>query len=185
MEDLDGRIDAVLAIDELHVGLESSVVDCTGPVPRLLRPGAVGLWDLQQLFPETQQLACTGDNQPVNSPGLRYAHYQPRAQVLLFDEHFNWQLLTAENGRLKFAYCGMLPLPQQIASVLTQTYSTVEAYAQGFYEFLRQADRLGADVILVQLVQSSTPSETRQGLAAALRDRQLRAAGQTRAPGQT
>ncbi len=53
-EDLDGRIDCILQDEETEVGLESTVVDCTGEVPQVLRSGAVTLEQLREVVPETK-----------------------------------------------------------------------------------------------------------------------------------
>jgi L-threonylcarbamoyladenylate synthase len=174
LEDLDGRIDAVLAMDTPNVGLESSVVDCTGSDPVLLRPGAVSLADLQRFYPQASQLWSSrgGDSKGGNSrvsPGLRHAHYQPRATVRLVENAAEYVKRYAGQATTA-AFCG-LEIPDNAAEFsLCQRFASVESYAHGFYEFLRSADRAGAQVIYVQTVRGT-------GLAAALRDRQLRAAG--------
>lgn len=201
LEDLEGRIDAIVCHDVSHLGLESSVIDCTGAVPVLLRTGAVGLNDLQALFPAAQQLTSTtsATHSPTHSmleealaaearvaaaasPGLKHPHYQPRARVLLLEPNSDelsfantwqavYQQLTSE--RLRYAYAGLSPAPY--GAELSQQFASLPAYAQGFYEFLRVADRAGVDVILLQAVAVAEAEQS--GLAAALRDRQRRAAG--------
>ncbi len=183
LEDLDGRIDAILCIDVPHVGLESSVIDCLGDEPVLLRPGAVGLVDLKAHFPNARQAvspSLQADSQPPTrtlSPGLNHPHYQPRAQVMLLepdngDDIQDWH--PGENDKAKrIAYAGLREGPK--AMELSEKFASVEDYAHGFYEFLRKADRAQVDVVLLEAISIAAAGSS--GVAAALRDRQRRSAG--------
>lgn len=176
LEDLDGRIDGILRADASQVGLESSVVDCIGNVPRLLRPGAVGIEEIRRHFPMAVSLADAVCGGSAASPGMRHPHYQPCAQVRLI-ANIGGLCLDAER-QVKFAYAGLdAPPPGTIHSV---QFMDLEDYARGFYEFLRAADRAGADTILLQVVTAVATGQA--GLAAALYDRQCRAAGVTTVP---
>lgn len=186
LEDLDGRIEAVLCMEVPHVGLESSVIDCLGDAPVLLRPGAVGLSDLRTHFPNARQwrptsdVECGVESTSASSPGMNHPHYQPRAQVMLVEEMSeadirNWKPSESQCG-LKFAYAGLAASP--LGMIASQQFSNVEEYARGFYEFLRSADRAGADVVLIEAVPIAMA--IRNGMAAALRDRQQRAAGKVK-----
>ncbi len=183
LEDLDGRIDAILCLEVPHVGLESSVIDCLGDEPVLLRPGAVGLKDLQVHFPNARQLVpnLSSDDRRQQSqnlsPGLKHPHYQPRARVVLLDPEIGessgaWR--PDENTHnLKLAYAGMVAGPAGM--LLSEQFRSLEDYAHGFYEFLRRADRALVDVVLLEAI--TIAAAKRSGVAAALRDRQQRSAG--------
>ena len=82
MDDLDGRIDGILQGDASRVGLESTVVDCTGPYPVILRRGSIGLDDLQSIVPATR-VAEAPELEGGRSPGVRHPHYRPEGRVLL------------------------------------------------------------------------------------------------------
>lgn len=76
--DLAGRIDLVLDGGDAPIGLESTVLDLTGPVPTLLRPGGVSLERLRELLGTVvvgARVAAEGVGQ--RSPGLRERHYAP------------------------------------------------------------------------------------------------------------
>ncbi|MBQ2866658.1 MAG: threonylcarbamoyl-AMP synthase [Clostridia bacterium] len=87
-EDMQGRIDAILDGGACSVGVESTVVDMTGEVPRVLRPGAV----TEEMISEVLGDACTDpavegglkEGQQVRSPGMKYRHYAPESPVSLF-----------------------------------------------------------------------------------------------------
>ncbi len=177
LEDLDGRIDAILRADSAQVGLESSVVDCTGSVPILLRPGSVGLEELRRHFPTATAFDGVSSSTSAVSPGIRHPHYQPRAKVRLVTNVESWSPAEAEL-ELKFAYAGIDAPPAR--TNYCERFADLAAYARGFYEFLRAADRGGADVVLLQVVAAATAEQA--GLAAALFDRQRRAAGNCEIP---
>lgn len=190
LEDLDGRIDAILCLEVEHVGLESTVIDCTGPQPILLRPGSIGLAELQVAFPASRSFALRSDPQPgcqtqnadeytltsvdpcVNSPGLRHPHYQPRATVQLLDSAAHWSIGSA-SPPISFAYAGLDTPPPGAA--LSRRFVDVADFAHGFYEFLRSADRAHVDLIALQAITIEMTMQS--GIAAALRDRQIRASG--------
>jgi L-threonylcarbamoyladenylate synthase len=85
MKGLDGRIDAVLDGGDTPVGIESTVLDVCGVVPRLLRPGAIGRDELEREVGPVElaaMVAAVGTAQA--SPGLARRHYAPAARVLAF-----------------------------------------------------------------------------------------------------
>lgn len=179
LEDLDGRIDAVLRGSTCTIGIESTVVDCTGDSPRLLRPGAISLAELQTVAPDL--IAFVPDdacNQQANSPGLRHPHYQPAAVVHLVnsaseaDQKMKLHSKSAtqlEQHLANCAYCGLDE--SKLASYLgaARRFRSVEEYAHEFYEFMRVVDRLGIQYLFCQRPAT-------RGIGAALNDRLTRAA---------
>ena len=159
-EDLDGRIDCILQGEATEIGLESTVVDCTGEFPLVLRSGAVTLEDLRRIVPETEVYKLkTGE--AARSPGLKHRHYSPRARVVLT----NGKRKT-ENGKLK-AFIGLNLPPGKFDSI--KICASVEDYAHAVFDFFRQCDRAGVVEIYCQTVEEN-------GIGAALMDRLKRAA---------
>ena len=180
LEDMDGRIDYILRGEVCQVGLESTVVDCTGQSPIILRAGKITLQQLQSVIPTTQMAdsILIESDQPLRqaSPGVRHPHYQPRAVVKLFESVDELTKLTIDQ-RGRAAVVGLAPSNNRITSVdslqgfiLNKTLTSLEQYEREFYELLRHVDRCEIESIYLQLVGESDA-------AAALRDRQLRAAG--------
>ncbi len=89
LHDMDGRIDAIVDGGPCRVGVESTIVDLTGPVPRLLRPGGIGPEELRALLGALEiDRAVTGEiakDAVVRAPGMKYKHYAPAAEVLIVD----------------------------------------------------------------------------------------------------
>jgi L-threonylcarbamoyladenylate synthase len=178
VEDLDGRIDAVLKESTQEAGrygLESSVVDCCGLAPILLRPGGITLEQLQAVVPLTVLRSSKHELELVKSPGLRHPHYQPQAQVYLFKSLNELSQISKDTrGDIAVATLSDLGASHDVnrRAVLLREFRTVEDYARDFYEFLRSADRQHVDAIFLAIA----PPE---GIGNALRDRQYRAAETT------
>ena len=85
LEDMDGKIDAILDGGPCAVGVESTIIDLTVTPPRLLRPGGVTLEELEEVLggvevdPAVRRLMASGE-QP-KAPGMKYRHYAPKAPV--------------------------------------------------------------------------------------------------------
>ena len=85
LEDMDGKIDAVVDGGPCAVGVESTIVDLTCTPPRLLRPGGVTLEQLRDALGEVAvdkavvRLLDAGEK--PRAPGMKYRHYAPRAPV--------------------------------------------------------------------------------------------------------
>ena len=92
IEDLDGRIDAVVDGGESDVGVESTVVTlCTDP-PTLLRPGGITPQQLIDVLGEIEISHAVyeklKEGEKVQSPGMKYKHYAPKAQVTIIKGSF-------------------------------------------------------------------------------------------------
>jgi len=161
-EDLNGRIDCILQGEATEVGLESTVVDCTGNVPLVLRSGALTLEELQKIVPETR-LAGNESGEAPRSPGVKHRHYSPRAKVVLVTD------ISAAAAARQNAYIGLAGPPEPGGFGLVKICQTVPEYAHSVYEFFRECDRRGIATIFCQAVAA-------EGLGLALTDRLERAA---------
>jgi L-threonylcarbamoyladenylate synthase len=177
LEDMDGRIDFVLRGDICEVGLESTVVECTGEHPVILRTGKVTLHQIQQVFPSARMYNSNMDPQAqqLASPGVRHAHYQPMAKVKLFESYDELSAIAPSDRKLA-AVIGLEDSSERVSQEsfdgfsLVKRFDSLEQYSQEIYELLRHIDRCGIATLYMQLVDLTDQS-------AALRDRQLRAAG--------
>lgn len=160
LEDLDGRIACVLEGDQTEVGLESTVVDCTGDDPVVLRAGAVSLERLQEVVPATQLgIDDTGEG-AARSPGTRYKHYAPRARVEVAET-----ALAAPGGE----HAAWIGLERPMAAfALVRECASVDEYARALFAFFRACDAAGVEVVYCQEVAPV-------GIGLALMDRIRRA----------
>jgi len=186
LEDLDGRIDLVLDGGPTPIGVESTVLDLTGPTPVVLRPGGVLLEDLQAVLPETTLAPrYLAEDAGTDAPGQLLKHYSPRARVLLLTGSPAATLARMQEEVQRLAAQGLalgLLLAAEDAAAFADRGLTdgaaVEvlggegdhaAISRRLFEALRALDRRGVDTILVR-------DFGREGLGAALWDRLLRAA---------
>ncbi|MEE0946016.1 MAG: L-threonylcarbamoyladenylate synthase [Acutalibacteraceae bacterium] len=89
LDDLDGKIDAVIMGDRCDVGVESTVIAVYGDNATLLRPGAVTVEMLKKVFPNLKIdkaiLSQPEKDQKVASPGMKYKHYAPATDLYLIE----------------------------------------------------------------------------------------------------
>jgi L-threonylcarbamoyladenylate synthase len=117
LEDLDGKIPLIVDGGECHIGIESTVLNLASPQPILLRPGAITIGELEEAL--GQKILLPEKGTPIQSPGMKYRHYAPKAKLrLLYD------LRDSQGGFL-----------------LTRVS------ARSLYADLRRADRLGVSTI--------------------------------------
>jgi len=170
LEDLEGRIDAILDGGATQVGVESTVADpCQAPMV-VYRPGAVTLQMLETVAGPVVRYeppATTQNPESLPSPGVGIRHYAPRARVVLVRDQAELQEMVAA---LKPEWTGVL-LPTGWTSE-GQTFDwgrTPEEMAQRLFAGLRDLDARGVTSIVCPL-----PPE--QGVGAALLDRLRKAA---------
>jgi L-threonylcarbamoyladenylate synthase len=163
--DLMGRVDAIVCGEECQVGIESTVIDMTGDQPMILRPGILTAEKLSAILgkevlpdptllkkPEisdkTGNVVNTDDFKP-KSPGMKYKHYAPKAQMTIYrgEEKTVRQAIEAKARELR----------AQGKAVETIIYGNdePERAAHEFFARLRDCDKKGTDVILAAALQES------------------------------
>ncbi len=176
MEDMDGRIAAVLDGGDCDVGVESTVIDMSTDTPRLLRPGGVTPDQLRavlgNLIIDPAVTAALEAGATAASPGMKYKHYAPKTRVVLvkataekFAAFVNSK--TAENP-LALVFDG----EETALTVPFLTYGARDdhaAQARNVFDALRRADDIGANVMY-----AACP--TPEGVGLAVYNRLLRAA---------
>ncbi|ACF14332.1 Sua5/YciO/YrdC/YwlC family protein [Chloroherpeton thalassium ATCC 35110] len=160
--DLDGLISCILKGGRSEVGLESTIVDCTGKAPVLLRAGAITLEQLQEITPAIK-LAEISDDEPARCPGTKYKHYAPDAKVVLIDAP------SEIHPEPSSAYIGIEQPEASADSLITCSCVSIEEYAHQLFHFFRECDKKQVRTIFCQRVAKT-------GLGLALMDRLTRAA---------
>jgi L-threonylcarbamoyladenylate synthase len=148
--------DQILDGGACDVGVESTIIDCTGDVPKILRPGAI----TAQLISESTGLEVAGvvEDSAIRVSGSLEAHYAPSAKVLLCETP------TAGQGFIAHAN---IQTPEGVIRLASPTSD--EEFARVLYSALRAADQQGlAEVVVMQPIGI--------GVAVAIRDRLKRAA---------
>lgn len=93
LADMDGRLPLILDGGECAVGVESTVVSVVGPKPTLFRPGHITLEDLERALGEEVEVSAAileklPEGAVVRSPGMKYKHYAPKADIMILDGSF-------------------------------------------------------------------------------------------------
>jgi L-threonylcarbamoyladenylate synthase len=176
LEDLDGRIDAVLDGGSTNVGVESTVLDPTQSPMVIYRPGAVTAAMLESLVgPVSLYLAPPQSNpESLPSPGVGIRHYAPRARLILVASEAELNSnLDQLSGPSELRIGVMLPqgwkISQPAETFPWNSFDDSAGLAQTLFAGLRELDSRGVGVILCPL-----PAE--HGLGLAIRDRLEKAA---------
>jgi L-threonylcarbamoyladenylate synthase len=148
--------DQILDGGPCDVGLESTIIDCTGDVPKVLRPGAI----TAQMIAESTGLEVIGvvEESAIRVSGSLEAHYAPAATVLLD------QSPVAGQG-----FIAMADVVAGEGVVRLAAPKTHEEFARVLYSALRAADEQGLETVVVA-------QPVGDGIAVAIRDRLKRAA---------
>jgi L-threonylcarbamoyladenylate synthase len=187
LEDLDGRIDAVVDAGATGLGVESTVLDCCQSPMVIYRPGAVtaeqirAVGGLVGLF-DGGKLEVT-PREAMPSPGVGIRHYAPRARLVLVDAPPGEleERLEEAAGRFVGERVGVM-LPAEIAAPAWTIvfawgrWDAPEELARELYAGLRALDAKGCAVILCPL----PPAE---GIGAAIRDRLIKAGNREQGSG--
>lgn len=93
LADMDGRLPLILDGGPSEVGVESTVITVVGEKPVLLRPGRITLEELEQALGEEVLLSGAilerlADGEVARSPGMKYKHYAPKADITILDGSF-------------------------------------------------------------------------------------------------
>ncbi len=157
-EELGGYLatrDQILDGGPCEVGVESTIIDCTGDVPKILRPGAI----TAQMIAESTGLAVVGvvEESSIRVSGSLEAHYAPAATVVLD------QSPVAGQG-----FIAMADVVAGDGVVRLAAPKNEEEFARVLYSALRAADEQGLETVFVTQPQGD-------GIALAIRDRLKRA----------
>ena len=137
------------------VGVESTIIDCTGPTPMVLRLGAITPLMIEE---STGLVALESNPAAIRVSGSLDSHYSPKAKVILD------VVAVAGDGLIA---PDQIPTPQGVVRLAAP--GTIEEYARVLYQALRSADQKGLEVVVVLQPGGD-------GLAAAIRDRLQRSA---------
>ena len=147
--------DVILDGGACDVGVESTIIDCTGDAPRILRPGAI----TQEMIEHSTGLdVLDADGVVIRVSGSLDSHYSPQARVVLDQSPIAGQGFIAMSD---------VATPDGVVRLAAPT--THEEFARVLYSSLRAADEQGLATVVVQQPQGD-------GIAIAIRDRLKRAA---------
>jgi len=148
---LDTRIDMILDAGPCFGGLESTVLDVTTQPPTLLRPGLLGIREIEALIGPVGRKALAGDT--ARSPGMMSRHYAPRPPIEFVSDD-GWQRVQELlKGGTRVGWCTFGAVAgHSTPRVVMQTLPDDPAgYAARLYEALHQLDAAGIERIVIAL----------------------------------
>lgn len=91
--DLNGKIEGILDDGPATVGLESTVIDLSGDIPLILRPGVITKSQIEAVVGKVEyDQHLVKESETPKSPGMKYKHYSPDVEVQMIDaQKENWQ----------------------------------------------------------------------------------------------
>lgn len=163
--DMQGRIPLILDGGPCRFGVESTIVDCTGEVAVVLRPGAITLEMLQEVLGQVRlDPALVGADTVPRAPGMKYTHYAPKAPLTLLEGEPDKMAAALRQQLCSLQAAGHIVgviasqeaaaslmdiLPQELLCVYGQQ-GDLRAIAANLYEALRSFDSKPADMLLAE-----------------------------------
>lgn len=185
IEDMDGKIELIIDGGKVEIGLESTIVDVTGPIPIILRPGYITASMIEEVIGQIEYdkavLTRVQDSSIIpKAPGMKYKHYAPKGKLTIY-EGDSEAVVNAINevvmAKLIAGYkVGVIATDEtfncyQHGAVKTiGTRKDEGTIARGLFEILREFDSEGTEYIYTESFQTNQ-------LGQAIMNRLLKAAG--------
>ena len=170
LEDMNGKIPLIIDGGMCDVGLESTVIDLCHGEPVILRPGGVTKEMISSVLHCDVKVAGSvlrplQENETALSPGMRYKHYAPNAEMIIIEGHRD--AVKNEINRLRALN---EKLGNKVGIIFFEEQEFIEA-AHEFFARLRDLDKQGVDLILAGALSDVN------GVGFAVMNRMLKSAG--------
>lgn len=173
--DLDGKIDALVDGGECTVGIESTVISLAADVPRLLRPGGITPAMLTEVLGEIEIDDAVynklQEGAVAASPGMKYKHYSPGAEVILikgsYENYIKYARENAGEATALLCFEG-----EEVSDIRCVTYGKKDdpsSQAKQIFDALRRLDEIGAVRVFARFPEN-------EGVGLAVFNRLVRAA---------
>lgn len=181
IEDMNGKVNMIIDGGVTGIGVESTVLDVSGDIPIILRPGGVTKEDLLEIFPKVEyDLAIESNDGTMvpKSPGQKYRHYSPNAKMIVFqgdvDNLSNAINESAEEYLHKGMKVGIMATEQnkdkyQGNVIVVGDRENPETIAINLFRTLREFDKMAVDIILAEGIKEN-------GIGKAIMNRMKKAA---------
>ena len=183
IEDLDGLVDMIIDGGEVNIGLESTIIDLTGEVPTILRPGYV----TQDMLTETlglvdvdRTILDANSHQAPKAPGMKYRHYAPKGNLSIVEgdpervvSYINERISALQKEGRK---TGVIATDETAARYHGDDIKSVgsrrdeEVIARHLFRILREFDDDNVEVMFTESFETA-------GIGQAIMNRLLKAAG--------
>ena len=175
IDDMTGRVDAIVCGEDCEVGVESTVIDMSGEVPILLRPGGITVEQLRAVLGRVNVATSVKEGEAPKSPGLKYKHYSPEAEVIILsgdtDEVYDYIKTQAKEKKTGMLSFDEFPKIDGIETISLGSVKKPEEAAQRLFGALREMDERGVEIVFA-------PEISDKNMWSAVRNRLYRAAGE-------
>lgn len=181
ISDMKGKVNMILCGSKSRIGVESTILDLTGDMPVVLRPGGVTVEELESVLGSVKvNRGSVGDKEVPKAPGMKYTHYAPEADMIIVkgelksmvkkiqeliaekvDKGLKVGVLASDETESSYKDCRVLSLGSR---------TDTSAIASNVFEKLREFDRIGVDIIFAEALD-----ERHMGMA--VMNRMKKAAG--------
>lgn len=187
-EDMDGRIDMIIDGGQVGIGIESTIIDMSGAIPVILRPGFITREMLEEVIGhvevdrvvEAKSIEEIGGGYKPKAPGMKYRHYAPKAQLTMYEgsvenvaQVINKKVEEAlKNGKRPAVICTdeTMALYKKGCIKSIGARSNQKTIAYNLYQLLREFDDMDVDCIYGETFYGT-------GLGQAIMNRLIKAAG--------
>ncbi len=177
LDDMNGKIPLILDGGACDVGVESTVVKITDDEIILLRPGAVTVEMLKTVCPQVSIAGAVKEELKAGetplSPGMKYKHYAPKANLYLVDDK-NVSFIELAKQKQKDENCAVMCYNEEVPLLENKNLlpvgdeKDIKNQTKNLFILLREADKLGVDTIYAHLPQD-------EGESLAIYNRMIRA----------
>lgn len=175
IEDMMGKIDAVIDGGDCEFGVESTVITLATETPTILRPGAVTKEMLEKVIGEVQVARAVTEgmkkDEVASSPGMKYKHYSPKAKVVIVDADKKTYEKFVNGKKDAFALC----FEGDSVNIPKVTFGRENddlSQAKELFDALRKLDEMGAKKVYARIPRIT-------GVGMAVYNRLIRAAAFT------
>ncbi len=173
-DDMNGRIPLIIDGGSCEIGVESTVISFAEDPPRLLRPGGVTLEEMTELIGEIivddAVLNELQEGQVAHSPGMKYKHYAPKADITIIKSDFDTFKKLCENEDVTaLVFDG----ENELLNCHSVTYGDKnDGYSQSarLFDALRELDEMGAKKVYARCPDT-------KGMGMAVYNRLIRSSG--------
>ncbi|MCK9443990.1 MAG: L-threonylcarbamoyladenylate synthase [Tissierellaceae bacterium] len=168
IDDLMGKVHMIIDGGKTGVGLESTVLDLSGDLPMILRPGGVTKEELSQIIPNIaidSSIMREGEGIVPKSPGQKYRHYAPKAEMIVYNGEIHSIVEAIRDNTKRYKEIGKsvgIICTDETKGLYTHGYiismgsrKNKETIARNLFNILRTLDGKEIDIILAEGVELS------------------------------
>lgn len=161
VEDMMGKIEMIIDGGNTGVGLESTVLDLSTEIPTILRPGGITLEDLREVIHNVvQDGSITNKDETPKSPGQKYRHYAPEAEMILYTGDVE-KIIKKIKSDAKYLIDEGMKVGIMATEETKHNYTVGQVFVSGsreksetiahnLFDILRNFDESNVDIILAE-----------------------------------